>query len=759
MPSDARSTHFAAEQPPLRPDFGGPAPAPDGERPPRPPRPLIIQAKLRIPPRPSRAIDRDRLLERLTATPTVRRVLISGPAGVGKTTFMADWCRVRQADATVVWLSLDEQDADSVRLWAHLIEGLSRSWPTLVDEAAAALASGADIDSVVVPLIVNALDGTDAHVVLALDDLHKLGDGAARKTIGRYAGLMPSNVTLVTAGRGGPDREEQRVIVHGGAVHFSADDLCFDESEARRYLELVTGRTATETDVDRVLLPTRGWIAPMTLLVGHTDDSDEVVVPTDDAGIAEYVYGQVTRDLAREQVDALTTLALVGRFTRALASEIAPAATTLIDPDRRVGVGIRSLGGGWYTLHELVSQALTTHAGSGIPHDPLRVAAAWHERAESPEEAIELYARATAWDDACRLLNQSWPLLVNAGRVATLGRLLGLVPRQVQIADDAALVTGAWYAGFTHDLAERDRLLDIVDARESDGPLPDGTVSMEHAAALNRALIPGDFTMLLSAAQRAIELTPEDSPWYSFALMGMGTASTASGDPAGCRDRYLEAAARSEPLFRAATTGGAAVAVLDLGHDDEAARMADEAERIRDDAALTRVPWLVFHEIVRGELARRKADPQRAIVSFEHAAAGLAVLIEPYPHIRALIGLAGARRDDGDREGAAEALAEAESRATECGDVGAHYEALLLDARRRMAERPIAHAVPLEPLTDRELAVLRLLATTQLSQTEIAEELYVSRNTVKSHSKSIYRKLHVTSRGRAALRAQDLGLI
>jgi LuxR family maltose regulon positive regulatory protein len=725
----------------------------------RPQRPLIVQAKLRIPPRPSRAIDRDRLLERLRATPTTHRILISGPAGVGKTTFMADWCRARQVDATVVWLSVDEQDADSVRLWAHLIEGLSRTWPTLVDEAAAALASGADVDSVVLPLIVNALDGTDARVVLALDDLHKLGDREARESIGRYAELMPANLTLMTAGRAGPDRQEQRAIVHGDAVHLSAEELCFDKTEARRYLELATGQPATETDVDRVLLPTRGWIAPMTLLVGHIHDSDEVVVPTDDAGIAEYVYGQVTRDLARDQVDALTTLARVGRFTRALASEIAPAASTLIEPDRRVVVGIHSLGGGWYALHDLVSQALITYAGGGIPHDPLRVAAAWHERAENPEEAVELYARAAAWDDACRLLNESWPLLVNAGRVATLGRMLNLVPRQVLVADDAALVTAAWHAGFTHDLAERDRLLDIVDARESSGPLPDGTMSMEHAAALNRALIPGDYTMLLAAAQRAIELTPEDSPWYPFALMGMGTANTASGDPAGCRDRYLEAAARSEPLFRAATIGGAALAVVDLGDDEEASRLAAEAERIRDAAALTHVPWLIFHEVVRGEFARRAGDTERAIRSFEVAAAGLAVMIEPYPHIRALIGLARARQEHGDREGAADALAVAESRAAACGDVGAHYEGLLLDARRRMAERPIAHAAPLEPLTDRELAVLRLLATTQLSQSEIADELYVSRNTVKSHSKSIYRKLHVKSRGRAALRAQDLGLI
>ena len=458
-------------------------------------------------------------------------------------------------------------------------------------------------------------------------------------------------------------------------------------------------------------------------------------------------------------MEALANLATVGRFTRALAAEIAPAAVPLLEPQRRVEVGISVLGGGWYALHDLVAQAMTANLGDDRSAESLKVAAAWHEHAEHTEEAIELYARAAAWDDASRLLNSAWPLLVNAGRVTTLGRLLHLLPRQVQVADDAALVTAAWYAGFTHDLGERDRLLDIVDARQTSDPLPDGTLSMEHAAALNRALIPGDYPMLLSAAERAVELTPEDSPWRSFALMGMGTASSASGDLAGCRDHYLEAAARSEPLFRAATIGGAAIAVLDLGDDAEAARMASEAARIRDDASLAHVPWLVFHEIVLGELARRDGDTAGAIASFESAAAGLTLMIEPYPHLRALIGLSHARNDQGDREGAADALTRAEARAAESGDVGSHYETLLLDAWRRMAERPIAHAAPLERLTDRELSVLKLLAATQLSQTEIAEALFVSRNTVKTHSRSIYRKLRVKSRGRAALRAQDLGLV
>jgi LuxR family maltose regulon positive regulatory protein len=63
-----------------------------------------------------------------------------------------------------------------------------------------------------------------------------------------------------------------------------------------------------------------------------------------------------------------------------------------------------------------------------------------------------------------------------------------------------------------------------------------------------------------------------------------------------------------------------------------------------------------------------------------------------------------------------------------------------------------------DELTDRELAVLRLLPG-DLSQREIADSLYLSINTVKSHVKSIYRKLRVESRAEAVSRARELGVL
>ena len=60
-----------------------------------------------------------------------------------------------------------------------------------------------------------------------------------------------------------------------------------------------------------------------------------------------------------------------------------------------------------------------------------------------------------------------------------------------------------------------------------------------------------------------------------------------------------------------------------------------------------------------------------------------------------------------------------------------------------------------EGLSERELEVLRLLAT-DLTQREIGSQLYLSFNTVKSHTRSIFRKLGVSGREQAVARAREL---
>jgi LuxR family maltose regulon positive regulatory protein len=77
------------------------------------------------------------------------------------------------------------------------------------------------------------------------------------------------------------------------------------------------------------------------------------------------------------------------------------------------------------------------------------------------------------------------------------------------------------------------------------------------------------------------------------------------------------------------------------------------------------------------------------------------------------------------------------------------------DAPKSSADQ---HALLIDPLSDREVEVLNLLAH-KLTNKEIAGRLSISPLTVRNHTVRIYDKLHVRSRGQAVARAQQLGVL
>ena len=80
----------------------------------------LLSTKLHIPPARPERVSRPRLLERLNQLPACRLVLVSAPAGYGKTTLLSEWAANYQVHGRVVWLSLDRADNDVARFLAYL---------------------------------------------------------------------------------------------------------------------------------------------------------------------------------------------------------------------------------------------------------------------------------------------------------------------------------------------------------------------------------------------------------------------------------------------------------------------------------------------------------------------------------------------------------------------------------------------------------------------------------------------------------------
>jgi LuxR family maltose regulon positive regulatory protein len=198
------------------------------------------------------------------------------------------------------------------------------------------------------------------------------------------------------------------------------------------------------------------------------------------------------------------------------------------------------------------------------------------------------------------------------------------------------------------------------------------------------------------------------------------------------------------------------------GDLDAAEKIARRAVRMSDEQGLaehwvTMIGLIAWGKVLQEQarLAEAEAMLTRAV---ELARRGAGAVERAY----SLIGLAGVRRRQGDVRGARALLEEARQAAQRCPDPGV-LSGMLADSKRSLATaaagswaRPAAGLV--EELTDRELAVLRLLPS-ERSLRQIGAVLYVSYNTVKTHVRGIYQKLAVSTRAEAVARARELNLL
>lgn len=188
-----------------------------------------------------------------------------------------------------------------------------------------------------------------------------------------------------------------------------------------------------------------------------------------------------------------------------------------------------------------------------------------------------------------------------------------------------------------------------------------------------------------------------------------------------------------------------------------AARRAEDAERLIDEYGLAEAPTAAVPIAARGILLERKGVLDGADAAYARAA-----LLAGRSHftldlVHALLLRAALKRRRRDYAGARELTREARLALATCPDPGARAERLARTERSLGGAREATQAADGE-LSERELAVLRLLAS-EPSQREIGAELYVCFNTVKTHTRTVFRKLGVSRREDAVARGRELGLL
>jgi len=734
----------------------------------------LFAAKLLRPLLRPGTVRRSLLIERLAQGNPRPVVSVVAPAGYGKTTLLSQWAeRNGQAFA---WVSVDEADNDPKVLLTYVAEALDAVEPIggRVFDALASPASS--VPGSVVPRLGSAFSSMTSPVVLVLDDVHALHNSECRAALSVLADHVPGGSRLALAGRTEPPLRVPRLRAEGRILEIGPGDLSMTRAEASSLLrnaDLALG----EDDVAELHQRTEGWpaglyLAALYLREGGPLAGAAVSFGGDDRLVSEYMESEFLARVSGRQRVFLTRMAVLERTSGPLCEEVlglsgsavalaelARSNLLLVPLDRR---------GEWYRYHRLFRDMLLAELERlepGVIPVLRRRAAGWCLRNGLPEEALE-YSMAAG--DADTVAGLAEKLVVPAhrqGRVTTIQRWFRwLEDRDGIEGHPMAAVLAALFCALTGRPVEAERWADAVDRWQYGEPArPDDPSTEAWAAVLRTFLCRRGVEQMRADADEAVRRFAVQSFVTPAPAFLQGIARVLCGDLDG-GDASLEDGVSVGEEVGALEDVALALCERSLvamaGSEwDRAEALAGQGAAVLRRAGIEESYASPLVSAVQARTAMHRGDvpaARRHLVSGQRLRHLLTYAL-PYFAVQARIELARVHLALADLAGARTLMREIDEllrRRPGLGNLAGEARAL----RTRLSKERGSSVPGASSLTGAELRLLPLLST-HLSFPEIAAQMFLSRNTIKSEAMSIYRKLGASSRSQAVARSRELGLL
>ena len=731
----------------------------------------LVVSKLRPPLVRHGTVPRSSLVERLGD----RRPIVSvvAPSGYGKTTVLSQWAE--RNGQSFAWVSVDERDNDPKVLLTYVAQALDAVEP-IGDRVFDALASpGSSVPGSVVPRLGSAFSSMTSPVALVLDDVHVLRNPECQSALSVLADHVPRGSQLAVAGRAQPPLRVARLRAEGRILEIGQGDLSLDRDEASMLLsnaDIAVG----EDDVAELYRRTEGWPAGLYLAALYLREGGPVAgagvsFGGDDRLVSEYMKSEFLARISRRRRAFLTRTAVLERMCGSLCDAVlegSGSAGILADLERSnlllVPLDRR---GQWYRYHHLFRDMLLGELHRlepGLIPVLHRRAAQWHERNGEPGEAVEYWMKAGEADSAARLVGTLAFPAYQQGRVATAERWLGWLEDHSAMANQpATAVMAAMLSAMTGKPGEADRRAGVAEQAAAVASLPDGSASIEPWLALLRALLcRGGVEQMQADAELAARTMAAGSFWRTAATLFLGLAHLMAGDPDRADVLFADAAAGGRA---GGATTGACIALAERsllaiarGAWERGERHLSEAWGLARDANLEDYPPFTIVHAVAARIALHQGDRARAAAELTQAQRLRPTLTYALPHlaVQARIELARCHLALSDVAAAQVLLHEVSevlALRPGLGVFAGEADNLRTELAQARLFSPGASA-----LTSAEIRLLPMLST-HLSFPQIAGEMFLSPNTIKSQAISIYRKLGASSRSQAVTRSRELGLL
>lgn len=417
----------------------------------------LLVTKISLPLLRQALVPRDHVLRRLAGAiqDNYLLVLVSAPAGYGKTTTIRMW--VEQAGCSVAWLTLEKSDNDLKQFMTYLLAALGRAVEHLGESALEAVVSAREVNlPAALSLLINELHALDQPVILVLEEYHLIENEDIDRALEFLLNQAVANLRLVIATREDPDLPLTRLRARNQLIEIRAADLSFSLEEAGAFFSKVMGVHLLKRETEILKNRTEGWAAGLQLAALSLRDSRDAAGFVESFGgthrhILDYLIEETLNSQPEEMQDFLRRTAILDQLSPALCDAVTghSAGRRYLHYLEHNNLFLVSLDEErtWYRYHGLFRELLKNQLAQVEPaliDDLHERAAEWYERSGFIQKAIEHAFQMSTGRKVAQLIERHALPMIYQGEVSTVMGWFDRMPDPLTQSSPMLLIARAW---------------------------------------------------------------------------------------------------------------------------------------------------------------------------------------------------------------------------------------------------------------------------------------------------------------------------
>ena len=409
---------------------------------------LITKTKVLPPRHQGNLLPRQQLLDEFDVMASAALVLLTAPAGYGKTCLLTQWAAA--GERPVCWYTVDDLDVDPHRFIAHWFASITHRFPQFGLQSNAILRSYAEnkatLDQVVVNTVNELYDTVTEDFVLIVDDYHFVdGQPEIDHFVSRFIQNCVPNCHVVLSSRKSLALPNMALLVaRGQATGIDDAMLAFSTEEVQALIQHRFQREISLDAAAELADFTEGWITGL-MLSAHTTSPFQNSRMRQARAAGVDVYDYLTQQVLEQQDQArqifLMRAAVLEEFDAELCREVFepdwyPLGTEwqpLLDEIIGNGLFVQPVGedGLWLRFHRLFQDFLLHRLRAKLPEDEtaiLRKLAQWLRKNQEWERAFHILQRLDEVPALADLIIEAGPHLIRAGRIQLVDKWTDTIP-------------------------------------------------------------------------------------------------------------------------------------------------------------------------------------------------------------------------------------------------------------------------------------------------------------------------------------------